>query len=187
MRAHTITTKSRARRKARYSVLALALGVCALAIPATASGDSTQPDDDGAVAAGNAHRTPTELAQTTSAGEPSDSSRPSGGGAVAAGNAHRTPTELAQTTAAGEPSGSGGSGVVDSGYALPNEILRGAHEPSTAEPTFVSDSAGTTGEGFDWASAAVGAGAAMALVALAGAALLTIRRRVPVSPSAPTS
>jgi len=154
MRAHTITTKSRPTRKARYSVLALALGVCALAIPATASGGSTQPED---------------------------------GGAVAAGNAHRTPTELAQTTAAGEPSGSSGSGVVDSSDASPNTILRGAHEPSTAEPTFVADSAGTTGEGFDWASAAVGAGAAMALVALAGAALLTARRRAPVSPSAPTS
>jgi hypothetical protein len=181
MRAHTITTKSRPRRKVRYS-LALVLGVCALAIPATASGDSTQPDDGGAVAAGNAHRTPTELAQTTAAGEPSDSSQPGGG--AAAGNAHRTATELAQTTAAGEPSGSGGSGVLDSDYPSPNAILRGAHEPSTAEPTFVSDSAGTMGEGFDWASAAVGAGAAMALVALAGAALLTVRRRTAVSPSA---
>jgi hypothetical protein len=153
MGAHIITTKSRPRRKARYSVLALVIGVFALAIPASASGDSTEPDD---------------------------------GGAVAAGNAHRTPTELAQTTAGGEPSGSGGSAAADSGYA---SILRGAHEPSTAEPTFVSDSTGTTAEGFDWASAAVGAGAAMALVALAGAALLTIRRRTAVrrtavSPSA---
>jgi hypothetical protein len=153
MRAHTITTKSRPRRRGRYSVLALVFGVCALAIPATASGDSTQPDDGGAVV----------------------------------GNAHRTPTEFAQTTAAGEPSGSGGPGVVDSGYSSTDAILRGAHEPSTAEPTFVSDSIGTTGEGFDWASAAVGAGAAMALVALAGAALITVHRRAPVSPSAPTS
>jgi hypothetical protein len=155
MRAHTIITKSRPRRKARYSVLALALGVCALAIPATASGDSTQPDD---------------------------------GGAVAAGNAHRTATELAQTTAADEPSGSGGgSPQVDSDHASPNTILRGAHEPSTAEPTFVSDSTGTTGEGFDWASALVGAGSAMALVALGGAVFLTVRKRSEVSPSASTS
>lgn len=39
-------------------------------------------------------------------------------------------------------------------------------------------------DGFDWASATVGAGAMAALAALAGAALLTVRRRAAVSPSA---
>ena len=34
-----------------------------------------------------------------------------------------------------------------------------------------------SGDGFDWASALVGAGAALALAALGGAALLTVRRR----------
>jgi hypothetical protein len=126
------------------------------------------------VAAGNAQRTATELAQTTAAGEPSDSSQPGSGGAVAAGNAQRTPTELAQTTA---PASGHGDDVT----------LR--RDGSQAVP-FVSDldpEPATAANGFDWGSAAVGAGAAMALVALAGAALLTIRRRAPVSPSAPTS
>ncbi len=39
-------------------------------------------------------------------------------------------------------------------------------------------------DGFDWASATVGAGAMAAMAALAGAALLTVRRRAAVSPSA---
>ena len=40
-----------------------------------------------------------------------------------------------------------------------------------------------TGDGFDWVSALVGAGAALALAALGSAALLTFRRRTAVSPS----
>jgi hypothetical protein len=160
MRAHTITTKSRPRRKARYSVLALVLGVCALAIPATASGDSTQPDDGGAVAAGNAHRTPTELAQATSTAEP--------------------------TSVSGIDSSQAKGIANDTGRAFGphGALLDTLH---ATRPAVVSGSSASTGGGFDWASAAVGAGAAMALVALAGAALLTIRRRAPVSPSAPTS
>ena len=39
MRAYTITTKSRSRAKAWHRVLALTLSACALAIPATASGN----------------------------------------------------------------------------------------------------------------------------------------------------
>jgi len=46
-----------------------------------------------------------------------------------------------------------------------------------------SDSPETTGDGFDPASAALGAGAAIALVALGGAVLFTVRRRPGVSPS----
>ena len=38
MRRHTITTTTRRARSARRRVIALVLGVCALAIPATASG-----------------------------------------------------------------------------------------------------------------------------------------------------
>jgi hypothetical protein len=167
MRAHITTTRSERRRKARYSVLALALGVCALAIPATASGDSTQPDDGGAVAEGNAHRTPTELAQTTSAGEPSDSSQPSGGGAVATD--HSSPTAIR-----------GGHDVIP-GYASADAI-------TGAEPfTGASGSPSGAEQWFDVPSALVGAGAAMALVALGGAAFLTVRRRTGVSPSASTS
>jgi hypothetical protein len=134
------------RKKARYSVFALALGVCALAIPATASAGG--------------YSSPNAIT-----GDSNDSTQPRGG-------------------AAGEPSGSGGSPQVDAGSTAPNAILSGAHEPSTAEPTFVSDSTGTTSDGFDWASAALGAGTAtLVALALAGGALLTIRRRTAVSPS----
>ena len=45
------------------------------------------------------------------------------------------------------------------------------------EPTFVSDPPAATGDGFDWWSAAVGAGAVLALLALGGASLLTARSR----------
>jgi hypothetical protein len=45
------------------------------------------------------------------------------------------------------------------------------------EPTLVSDSPAATGDGFDWASAAVGAGAVLALLAFGGAALLTAKNR----------
>jgi hypothetical protein len=185
MRAHiTTTTKSRPRRKARHSVLALALGVCALAIPASASGYSvngidsagpgpyrgahpglSQPDGDGAVAAGNAHRTPTELAQTTAAGEPSGSGQP--GGAVATD--HSSPNAI-----------QGGHDVIP-GYASADAI-------TGAEPfTRASGSPSGAEQWFDVPSALVGAGAAMALVALGGAAFLTVRRRTEVSPSAFTS
>jgi hypothetical protein len=183
MRAHITTTKSRPRRKARYSVLALALGVCALAIPASASGYSvngidsagpgpysgahpglSQPDGDGAVAAGNAHRTPTELAQTTAAGEPSGSGRP--GGAVATD--HSSPNAI-----------KGGHDVIP-GYASADAI-------TGAEPFTGASASSGAEQWFDVPSALVGAGAAMALVALGGAAFVTVRRRTEVSPSASTS
>ena len=50
------------------------------------------------------------------------------------------------------------------------------------QPPVVSDSPPTTGDGFDWSSAAVGAGAVLALLALGGAALLTVRSRTAMSP-----
>jgi hypothetical protein len=55
--------------------------------------------------------------------------------------------------------------------------------PSPVQPTFASGSP-SANDGFDWASAAIGAGAAMTLVAFGGAALLTVRRRTAISPSA---
>jgi hypothetical protein len=84
---------------------------------------------------------------------------------------------------ASEPSSPSGSADVDSGYSSLNAI---SGSPADA-PTFVSGSPSGTGDGFDWPSAVVGAGAAMALAALAGAALLTVRRRTAISPSASTS
>ena len=50
----------------------------------------------------------------------------------------------------------------------------------SSEPRLVSVE---TDEGFDWLSAAIGASAAMALVALGGAAFLTVRRRTAAAPS----
>jgi hypothetical protein len=81
--------------------------------------------------------------------------------------------------------GSGGSpysGGPD--YATPNSILG---SDGLGEATPVTGSPASSGEGFDWASAAIGAGAAMALVALGGAVLLTVRRRTAISPSASAS
>src|SRR5215218_5675819 len=61
-----------------------------------------------------------------------------------------------------------------SDYSFVSSITPTASEQSSAsasgdsslngEPTFVSDSPATTGDGFDWASAAVGAGAVLALL-----------------------
>ena len=65
---------------------------------------------------------------------------------------------------------------VDSGYSSLNSIT-GA--PADA-PTLVSGSAGA-GDGFDWASALVGAGTALAVTAFGVVALLTLRRRTAVT------
>jgi hypothetical protein len=69
-------------------------------------------------------------------------------------------------------------------YATPNSILG---SDGLGELAPVTGSPATSGEGFDWPSAAVGAGAAMALIALCGAVLLTVRRRTAISPSASAS
>ena len=147
MRAQTITTINRARRNVGR-VPALVLGICALAIPATASGYAVTGDDPTQSAGGSEYSSVNSIAPPTS--EPSP------------------------------PGGSGGSSSVDSGYASLNSIT-GA---PASEPTLVSGSPADPSDGFDWLSAAVGAGTAMALVALAGAAFLTVRRRPTASPSA---
>ena len=78
-----------------------------------------------------------------------------------------------------------------SGYRTPDVVLGGSIGPSqgdssddpvTGAPGLVSGL--STDDGFDWASAAIGAGAVMTLVALGGAALLTVRRRTAVASSA---
>jgi hypothetical protein len=140
MKAHTITTISRRRRSARRRrVLALALGVCALAIPATATG---QPIDSG---------------------------------------------YSSVNAIAGEESGQPADGAGHSLYADPTTPNATLGADGVVESTLVTGSAAGTSDGFDWVSALVGAGAAMALAALGGAALLTVRRRAPVPPPAPTS
>jgi hypothetical protein len=161
MRAHTITTISRRRRSARRSrVLALGLGICALAIPASASAYPVTGD-------------PSSVNSIT--GGSSESSRPPGGSDPSSVNSIAPP--------ASSPSGSDGSQRTDTGYSSVNAIS-GA---PAGEPTLVTGAPAGTSDGFDWGSALVGAGAAMALAALGTAALLTVRRRPPVAPSAPAS
>ena len=77
------------------------------------------------------------------------------------------------------PSGSAGSAAGDSDYSSLNSITG----PPADAPTFVSGSPTGTSDPFDWPSALVGAGAVLALVALAGAALLSVRRRTSVAHS----
>jgi hypothetical protein len=63
-------------------------------------------------------------------------------------------------------------------------LSTGAIAPPTDLPTLVSDLLPHPADGFDWAAAALGAGAATTLVAHGGAVLFTVRRRPGVSPSA---
>ena len=135
MRAHTITT-------------VIVVGVCALAIPASASADAS-PD-------------------------------------VNSGYSARTPAEIShQRALMATPS-------VRQAVALERRRLRSPHQAALmAERAFVdsldasaSPSGAAASDGFDWGSAAVGAGAAMALVALGGAGFLTVRRRTAESSSA---
>jgi hypothetical protein len=132
MRAHTTsTTKSRPRRKAPQVIVALALGICALAVPASAYADP-QP-----------YRSPEAV--------------------------------IAAADSSGPPP-----------YRSPEAVIAAADSvagPSPSAPTLVSSPTDPS-NGFDWGSAAVGAGAAMALVALGGAGFLTVRRRTAVSSSA---
>jgi hypothetical protein len=128
MRRHTITTTTGRARSARRRVIALVLGVCALAIPATASAAPQIPHG-------------------------ADYS------------------SLSASAAPQVPHGADYSSL-------------SATPPPMSEPTIASDSPSASADGFDWGDAALGAGAAMALIALSGAVLFTVRRRHSVSPSA---
>ncbi len=60
-------------------------------------------------------------------------------------------------------------------------------EGSTAPTVVAANSSPVTdGDGFDWADAALGAGITMALAALAGGAVLALRRQPDASPRAST-
>jgi hypothetical protein len=80
----------------------------------------------------------------------------------------------------------------DGGYPTVNGIdssqatgvATALHDPG---PTLASGSPSGAEQWFDVPSALVGAGSAMAIVALGGAAFLTVRRQREVSPSASTS
>jgi hypothetical protein len=183
MRAHSTIISRRRRKARRRRALALAFGVCALAIPASASAEPSTNDYSSvnAINGGPYESIQPEMSTTegtsahgrrTRAGQyaPAAQGHPRDGIDEPSGLAHRTPTELAQRSATGSDTG--------------DTSLNAITGPTPDAPTFVTGGPTGTGEGFDWASAAVGAGAAMALVALGGAALLTVRRRTTISPSA---
>jgi hypothetical protein len=101
---------------------------------------------------------------------------PAGAGADPSASAYSRADAIAQGLE--ESSQSAG----DSGYSSVSSITG----PSAGEPTAVTGSRSGSADGFDWPSALVGAGAALALAALGTAALLTFRRRTTISPSAST-
>ena len=175
MRAHMITTITRPRRSARH-VLPLALGICALAIPATASA-SPQYSSVSSITGGSEKESsqPVGSSDYSSAsaitGGSSESSSENPGGSPAADSGY------ASLNATTEPPAS--EPTVASRYAS----LNATAGPPASEPTVLSGSPADPADGFDWASAGVGAGAAMALLALSGAAFLTVRRHTAVSPS----
>jgi hypothetical protein len=142
------------------TITIISLLVCAFAIPASASADPASSDYSRADAI---------------AGGLEESTQSTSGSDYSSVNATTPPSsEPVQV-------GHGDAPPVDP-YSSPNAISG----PLTEQPTFASGSP-SSNDGFDWASAAIGAGAAMALVALGGAALLTVRRRTTVAPSGSAS
>jgi hypothetical protein len=132
MGAHVINSQF-LRRRPRRRALALALGLCALVIPTSATAQATDSD-------------------------------------------------YATVNAISGDSNGSSQDQAGSDYSSVNAIT-GA---PTDEPTFVSSPTGGANDAFDWPSALVGAGAALALAALGSAAVLTIRRRTPISASGST-
>jgi hypothetical protein len=159
----TLTITKQSRHGARRHLIALTLAVCALAIPASA---------------GASYGPASETAGPSGYGSASDGV-PSNSGLVAPDHASLNASLNSPTTP--QSGGSSFSGSLDpsSGYSSVNAIS-GA---PAGEPTVVSASP-SSGDPFDWADAALGAGIAMAAVTLGGIALLTLRRRTTVSPSA---
>jgi hypothetical protein len=160
MRAYTITTTTGPRRKTWLGVIALVLAVCSLVVISTAGAQYSSA--------------------FSYAGGSTESSQPLGGADSSSVNAimgaERTPgtAEFQSGPSKPDPSRDG-----DSDYSSVSALAG----PLPSEPTLVSGSPASTDDGFDWLSAAIGAASAMALVALGGATVLTVRRRTAVSPS----
>jgi hypothetical protein len=165
MRARTITT-------------IVVLGALAIPVSASARVDSdyhaqatpnatTGGSSDSSQPAGSSHYS----SVNSITGASSQSSQP-------AGSSHYSSVNSITGGSSGS-SQPGGSQDLSPGYSSLNAITG---TPSS-EPTLVSGSPVSTDDGFDWLSGAIGAAAAMALVALSGAAFLTVRRRTAVSAS----
>jgi hypothetical protein len=138
------------------TTIILSLLICAFAIPASASGSDGTTPDQGSTASDASG-----LAQRT----PTEL----GQRTQADGLAQRTPTELGQRSQA--------DGLAQRTPTELGQSSQFAFSPSVAP---------SSSDGFDWGDAALGAGAAMALIALGGVGLRAMRRRTPVSPSVST-
>jgi hypothetical protein len=158
MRSHTISITTRPRRNVWRLAVALGLGICALAIPSTVS--------------------------ASPAGGYSSVNSLTGGSAESSQASARADYSSVSSITGGqnESSSTGSQQAVEPGYSSPTAISGPLPDRFTVASPAVEPPA-SSGEGFDWPSAAIGAGAAMALVALGGAALLTLRRRTTVSPA----
>jgi hypothetical protein len=190
MRAYTITSTSGPRRKARLGVLAL-VAACSLLTPSIASAEHyssvtalTAGSQESSQPVGGADYSSVNAIMGAE-GTPGTAEFESGPPASSSGLG-RTPTEIGQavgesseSTAIPATSQAGPTQQFGPGYSAPSAITG----PPSSEPTLVSGSPGNPDDGFDWLSAAIGSAAAMALVALGSAAVLTIRRRTTVSPA----
>jgi hypothetical protein len=157
MRAYTITKTRRAGPKAWLGVFALALTVGSLAASVTAGADGTP--------AGSMLTPGTPGGYSGAPMQKADIGVPQQ-------YAKRLSTPAGSMLTPGTPGGYSGAPVQKGDIGIP-----------ASGTTLASGSPADTGDGFDWLSAAIGGAAAMALVALGGAAFLTIRRRTAVSPS----
>jgi hypothetical protein len=159
----TLSNTKQPRPNARRGLIALGLAVCALAVPSSAIASYGSASDGG----------------PTSSGGSAPDGVPSNAGLVAPDHTSLNASLSSPTTPQADTSSPSGSVDPNSTYSSVSAIS-GA---PAGEPTVVSSSP-SSGDSFDWADAALGAGIAMAMVALGGAALLTLRRRTAVSPSA---
>jgi hypothetical protein len=173
MRAYTITKTRRARPKAWLGVLALALAVGSLAAPATAGAEYSN-----SITSGSQEPSGTTAGSMLTPGTPGGySGAPMQKGDIGGEEPSGTPAGSMLTP--GTPGGYSGAPMQKGdigGHGLRDTVR-------ASDTTLVSGSPASTDDGFDWLSAAIGAAAAMALVALGGAAFLTVRRRTAVAPS----
>ena len=174
MRAHTITTTNRSKLSAGQRAAIVLLAIGALVIPATAN---ASPADSSGFSKGD----PTYSSVNAITGERASSPAPStdAGSSYSSLSSIAGPPASEPTLVSGQPDPRADH---RSGYSSLNSI---AGAPAS-EPTLVSGGPGDPADGFDWGSAAVGAGSVLAMGALAGAALLTVRRRT-AQPSVSTS
>jgi hypothetical protein len=146
-------TTTRETPKARRSAAAIILAASALIIPTAANAQSD-------------YSTPNAIT-----GASQTSSQPRGSSDYSSINAITSPSSQFNSAS--------GSPGANSGYSSLNAITG----PPPSEPTAVSDFPSSSGDGFDWGDAALGAAAALALLTLGGALFLRLRRRTAVSPT----